>query len=86
LERAVAHLREWPLDLRRHSYTNSHRDDLYAPKGYRVCSGQSKPLSPRETEPNRWDGDFARTEFMAARSLPIPAAGRMRIGWAVTMA
>jgi len=62
LDRAVAHLREWPLDLRRHSYTNSHRDDLYPPKGYRMYSERPKPLSPRETEPNRWDGNFMQLD------------------------
>ncbi|MBX7258502.1 MAG: hypothetical protein K1Y02_19220 [Candidatus Hydrogenedentes bacterium] len=61
-ERAVAHLREWPLDLRRHSYVNSHRDDLYTPKGYRAYSERVKPLSPRETEPNRWDGNFMQLD------------------------
>ena len=61
-DRAVTHLRQWPLDLRRHSYTNSHREDLYPPRGYRMYSERPKPLSPRETEPNRWDGDFMRLD------------------------
>ena len=61
-DRAVAHLRGWPLDLRRHSYTNSHRDDLHMPKGYRMYSERPRPLNPRETEPNRWDGDFMRLD------------------------
>ena len=61
-ERAVDHLRGWPLDLRRWSYTNSHRDDLQMPKGYRVYSERLKPLNPRETAPNRWDGDFMRLD------------------------
>jgi hypothetical protein len=56
--RATAHLREWPLDLRHFSYNNSHRDDLYTPKGYRMYSERIKPLSPRETSVMRWDGDF----------------------------
>ena len=60
--RAVEHLRAWPLDLRRLSYTNSHRDDLYPPKGYREYARRPKPLTPRETEPNRWDGDFMRLD------------------------
>ena len=60
--RAVAHLRGWPLDLRRYSYTNSHRDDLHMPKGYRVYAERPKPLNPRETAPNRWDGDFMRLD------------------------
>jgi len=62
LDRAVAHLREWPLDLRRISFSNSHRDDIHTPNGYRAYAGRIKPLSPRETEPNRWDGDFMRLD------------------------
>ncbi|MCP4645879.1 MAG: hypothetical protein GY851_35875 [bacterium] len=61
-DRAVDHLRGWPLDLLRHSYTNSHRDDLYPPKGYRVYARRPRPLNPREGEPNRWDGDFMRLD------------------------
>ncbi len=62
LDRAVDHLRDWPLDLNRYRFTNSHRDDLYTPKGYRMYSERPKPLSPRETEPNRWDGDFMQLD------------------------
>jgi len=61
-DRAVDHLREWPLDLRRYQYTNSHRDDLQTPKGYREYANRPRPMSPRETEPNRWDGDFMRLD------------------------
>jgi len=71
--RAVAHLRECPLDLRKHSYANSHRDDLYPPKGYRMYAERPKPLSPRETAPNRWDGDFMRLdEAMGGRVVADP--------------
>ncbi|MCC6490767.1 MAG: hypothetical protein IT364_24990 [Candidatus Hydrogenedentes bacterium] len=62
LERAVGHLREWPLDLCRFRFTNSHRDDLHTPAGYREYSERPKPLSPRETEPNRWDGNFMQLD------------------------
>lgn len=62
-DRAMAHLRAWPLDLRRYSYTNSHRDDLYPGRGYRMYTEERpKQLMPRETEPNRWDGDFMRLD------------------------
>ncbi|MCL4692277.1 MAG: hypothetical protein KJ060_07180 [Candidatus Hydrogenedentes bacterium] len=61
-DRAVDHLRDWPLDLRRYQYTNSHRDDLHTPDGYREYANRPRPLSPRETEPNRWDGDFLRLD------------------------
>ena len=61
-DRAVDHLRDWPMDLRRLSFTNSHRDDLNTPPGYRMYAERPKPLSPRETEGNRWDGDFLRLD------------------------
>lgn len=61
-DRAVDHLREWPLDLNRLTFTNSHRDDLHTPDGYLNYAERPKPMSPRETEPNRWDGDFLRLD------------------------
>ncbi len=61
-ERAVKHLREWPLDLHRYTYINSNRDDLNLPDGYHTYANRSKPLSPRATSPNRWDRDFMRLD------------------------
>lgn len=61
-DRAVGHLRDWPLDLHRYTYRNSQRDDIFTPKGYREYAERPKPLSPRETEPNRWDGDFMQLD------------------------
>jgi len=52
---AVAHLREWPLDLVVWSYQNSHRADLCTPPGYVAYKAGSRTFSPRETEPMRWD-------------------------------
>lgn len=52
---AVAHLREWPLDLRIWSYQNSHRADLRIPARYVAPKGGTKAFSPREREPCRWD-------------------------------
>ncbi len=52
---AVAHLREWPLDLRIWSYQNSHRADLRTAPGYVAPKGGTRAFSPRETEPLRWD-------------------------------
>ncbi|MBI3416217.1 MAG: hypothetical protein HY043_13055 [Verrucomicrobia bacterium] len=52
---AVAHLREWPLDLVIWSYQNSHRADLRTPPGYSAHKGGTRTFSPRETEPCRWD-------------------------------
>jgi hypothetical protein len=61
-KQAADHLRGWPLDLRRYSYKNSHRDDLWMPKGYRMYAERPKPFNPRETEPGRWDHDFMELE------------------------
>lgn len=61
-DRAVQHLREWPLDCVSYSYRNSHRDDLYTPEGYRMYSERIMPLSPRETGPHRWDSNFMQLD------------------------
>ncbi len=55
LEPAVAHLREWPLDLVVYSYQNSQRADLRTPPGYVAYSGGKRAFSPREREPMLWD-------------------------------
>jgi len=47
-EQSINSLREWPLDCKRYSYHNSHRDDLYVPAGY-VSYEKGRPvISPRE--------------------------------------
>lgn len=61
-EHAVAHLREWPLDLRIWSYQNSHRSDLRTPSGYLSVKGGVKAFSPREHEPIRWDAWTMKTD------------------------
>lgn len=53
-EEAVKHLREWPLDMINHTYRNSHRTDLYTPRGYVPLSGGIRAFSPRERGPHRW--------------------------------
>ena len=55
VEPAVAHLREWPLDLVLYSYQNSHRADLHTPPGYVAYSGGTRAFSPREREPLLWE-------------------------------
>jgi len=55
-DHAVKHLREWPVDLVIYSYQNSHRTDLFPPRGYKVVKAADRPFSPREREPMRWDG------------------------------
>jgi len=47
-EESIKSLREWPLDCKRYSYHNSHRDDLFVPAGY-VSYEKGRPvISPRE--------------------------------------
>ncbi len=47
-DQSIKSLREWPMDCKRYSYHNSHRDDLFVPKGY-VSYEKGKPaISPRE--------------------------------------
>jgi hypothetical protein len=81
MPRAVGHLREWPLDLRRHSFTNSHRDDLFTPDGYRMYSERPRPFSPRETEPNRWDGDFMRLDGTLGGNVVADPGGWLDAYW-----
>ncbi len=81
VDRAVDHLRGWPLDLRRYSYTNSHRDDLHMPPGYRVYAERIKPLNPRETEPNRWDGDFMRLDGVYGGKMVSDPSGWLDAYW-----
>ncbi|GMW01549.1 MAG: hypothetical protein AMXMBFR84_26860 [Candidatus Hydrogenedentota bacterium] len=80
-DKAVDHLRGWPLDLRRHSYTNSHRDDLYMPPGYTEYGRRPKPLNPRETEPNRWDGDFMRLDGVYGGKMVSDPSGWLDAYW-----
>ncbi len=53
VEPAVEHLRAWTLDCVEHSYTNSHRDDLFPESGYVPYGGGTKAMSPRETAVKR---------------------------------
>lgn len=81
LDRAVDHLRGWPLDLHRYSFTNSHRDDLQTPKGYRMYAERPHPLNPRETEPDRWDGDFMRLDNSLAGTVIADPGGWLDAYW-----
>jgi hypothetical protein len=80
-DRAVAHLREWTLDLRRYSHTNSHRDDLHTPQGYRAYVNRRKPFSMREISPNRWDGDFMRIDENYGGNLISDPSGWLDAYW-----
>ena len=50
----VKHLREWPLDMVKHRYHNSHRSDLATPPGYVAYADGTRAISPRERGPYRW--------------------------------
>ncbi|MES1212982.1 MAG: hypothetical protein ABUL64_00210, partial [Singulisphaera sp.] len=54
-DKAVRHLRDWPLDLIVWTYINSQRDDLQTPVGYVPLKAGVRTFSPRETQPMRWD-------------------------------
>ncbi|MBN1346021.1 MAG: hypothetical protein JXQ73_25260 [Phycisphaerae bacterium] len=54
VEESVRHLREWPLDLVRYTYRNSHRKDLATEPGYVSYVGRTRAISPRETGGRRW--------------------------------
>lgn len=53
-QQAARHLREWPLDLRTHSFDHSYRRDLETPRGYLPYAGVQRVFSPRESGPRRW--------------------------------
>jgi hypothetical protein len=73
-ERSVAHLREWPLDLRVWSHFNAHRDDLHTPMGYRMYSERPRGFSPREVAPARWDHNWGQMDLAAnARAVSDPS-------------
>ena len=80
-DRAVSHLRDWPMDLHRYTFRNSHRDDLQTPEGYRMYSERPRPLSPRETEPNRWDGDFMRLDGGTGAAVVADCGGWLDAYW-----
>ena len=78
---AAEHLRGWPLDLRQYSFTNSHRDDLAMPKGYRVYAERPRPFNPRETEPGRWDRDFMRLDGIGGGKSVADPGGWIEAYW-----
>jgi len=57
VEGAVQHLREYPLDCINYQFTNSHRDDLQVPEGFRNYVTDTKAMGPREQGIRRWDRD-----------------------------
>ncbi len=80
-KRAVAHLREWPLDMRLYSYQNAHRSDLHTPAGYRMYTERIRPLSPRETGGMRWDSDFMQLDNFSGGNIVCDPAGWLDAYW-----
>ena len=52
-DRAAQYLREYPLDMRSHSYQNSHRADLAPRPGFVPHKSGRRGLSPREMAAQR---------------------------------
>ena len=48
-QKAIVHLRAFPLDCLANDYANSFRDDLFVEPGYTSYEGGKKNLSPRES-------------------------------------
>src|SRR5690606_26986828 len=80
-DRALKHLREWPLDLRKHSYTNSHRDDLFPPDGYRMYSERPKQIRPRAIRPDHWDFNFMQLDGSLNGTVVADSGGWLDAYW-----
>ncbi len=78
---AVGHLREWPLDLRSHSFRNTVRHDLHTPEGYVSYAGGVKAISPRVRGPMRWDGAILRLDGGAGGRAIVDPTGWMCAYW-----
>jgi len=72
-ERSVQKLRAWPLDLVDYRYTNSHRQDLQVPKGYRNYIGDWKPMTGRELGPGWLDRDVLQLDGGGSRRILEPS-------------
>lgn len=59
---AVQHLRDYPLDSLKYTYTNSHRTDLQNPRDYRNYLEDWKPLTPRDVGHQRWNRSFQQLD------------------------
>jgi hypothetical protein len=74
-ERAVQHLRDYPLDCTEYRFTNSHRNDLQVPAGYRVYVVDNyKPMGPREQGIRRWDRNPLELDGGGGRGILDPSS------------
>ena len=81
VDRAVQHLREWPLDCRAWSYTNSHRADLRPEPGYVPYGGGTKAMSPRETAVKRGSRNALHYDGGANGRVVVEPTGFLRDYW-----
>ncbi len=81
VDRAVQHLREWPLDCRAWSYTNSHRADLRPEPGYVPYGGGTKAMSPRETGVKRGSRNALPYDGGANGRIVVEPTGFLRDYW-----
>jgi len=73
--RAVQHLREYPLDCTNYSFTNSHRQDLHVPAGYKnYVSDNHKAMGPREQGIRRWDRNPLELDGGGGRGILDPSS------------
>ena len=70
---AVAHLREWPLDMVHHPYKNSDRLDITTPEGYTAYTGEPRVFSPRERGPVRWSDNPFQLDGGGGRDVVDPS-------------
>lgn len=80
-DKAVAHLREWPLDMIEYSYRNSHRADLQVEAGYRGYTSATRALSPRENGPMRWDNTTLRLDGGSGGRAVTDPSGWLHAYW-----
>ncbi len=72
-EQAARHLREWPLDMIHHSYTNSNRLDIKTPERYTAYTKEPRVLSPRERGPLRWSDNPFELDGGGGRDVVDPS-------------
>ncbi len=78
---AVAHLREWPLDLIRHDWDNTYRSDRLPPPGYLPYSGGKRPYSPRSRGPIRWTDSSLEVKGGAGGHVVVDPSGWLDAYW-----
>lgn len=80
-EEAVAHLREWPLDMVDYTYRNSHRTDLHTPPGYVPYCDGIKAISPRERGPQRWTDSAMQLDGGTGGKTVVDPSGWLDAYW-----